>query len=79
MTGRPEGNSSWFGGVERPDRPDTLLSWAFRFLESEWLSPGGAMRGSRTAALSTITLTGAAVLLAGCSGSQSDNYERVVR
>ena len=31
------------------------------------------MRGSRTAALSTITLTGAAVLLVGCSGSQSDS------
>lgn len=30
------------------------------------------MRGSRTAALSTITLTGAAVLLAGCSGSASE-------
>jgi len=30
------------------------------------------MRGSRTAALSTITLTGAAVLLAGCSGSSSE-------
>jgi hypothetical protein len=31
------------------------------------------MRGSRTAALSTITLTGAAVLLAGCSGSSSES------
>ena len=31
------------------------------------------MRGSRTVALSTITLTGAAVLLAGCSGSQGDS------
>ncbi|MCZ3387951.1 MAG: DUF4349 domain-containing protein [Actinomycetia bacterium] len=31
------------------------------------------MRGSRTAALSTITLTGAAVLLAGCSGSANDS------
>ncbi len=31
------------------------------------------MRGSRTAALSIITLTGATVLLAGCSGGGNDS------
>jgi hypothetical protein len=31
------------------------------------------MRGSRTAALSIVTLTGAAVLLAGCSGGEADS------
>ena len=31
------------------------------------------MRGSRTAALSIVSLTGAAVLLAGCSGAGEDS------